>query len=130
MKIAALDHVNIEAVDIHKSAKFYEDILGLKPGARPPFDRDGYWMYCEGKPIIHIITPMPENQMLTGSKDAAISHYAMQIDNYEEARDRLAAHDVKFEEVQVPDTELKQLFFPDPDGVLIELIFIPESGRI
>lgn len=125
MKISSLDHVNIEAVDVDASARFYEDVLGLKSGERPPFDRPGHWMYCGDQPIIHIISPLPDNKLLTGSKDAAISHFSMQIEDFDAAKRRLDDCNVEYEETNPPDTELRQLFFPDPDGVLIELLYNP-----
>ena len=82
MFLEALDHVNIETEEIDRSAKFYADILGMTNGRRPEFDRPGHWMYINGQPIVHIIAPQPDNKMLTGSKDAAISHFAMRITDY------------------------------------------------
>ena len=85
MLIKTLDHVNIETEDVDRSAEFYERVLGMERGRRPPFDRPGHWMYVDGKPIIHIIAPHPDNALLTGSRDAAISHFAMEIGDFDAA---------------------------------------------
>ena len=127
--VETIDHVNIETEDVDRSAEFYSDVLGLESGDRPEFDRPGHWMYvASGQPVVHIIAPLPDNQLLTGSKDAAISHFAMRISDYEEARERLDACGIDYRMVQVPGSGRRQLFFPDPDGVLIELIHYPEQG--
>jgi catechol 2,3-dioxygenase-like lactoylglutathione lyase family enzyme len=129
MKIAALDHVNIETEDVDGTARFYSDILGLESGNRPEFGRPGHWMYSGGAPIIHLITPDPDNKMVTGSHDAAISHFALRIENFEAARAHLDKNGVDYNEVGVPGTPMRQLFFDDPNGVLVELIHVPEGAR-
>jgi len=129
MRVATIDHVNIETDDPDRSAKFYSEVLGLSAGDRPEFDRPGYWMYINGKPVVHIITPHEGNAMLTGSKDAAISHFALQIEDFEEARADLDKLGIKYHEADVPGTAMRQLFFPDPDGVLVELLHIPAGAR-
>lgn len=129
MKVSALDHVNIETDDVDRSARFYEDVLGLTVGNRPQFSEPGYWMYCNGKPIVHIIARNPNNKMLTGSEHAAISHFSMQIDDFDAARARLKEKGIEFRENNPPGTGLKQLFLADPDEVLVELLYIPEGGR-
>jgi catechol 2,3-dioxygenase-like lactoylglutathione lyase family enzyme len=129
MKIAAIDHVNIETADPERSARFYADILGLIVGDRPNFDRPGYWMYADGQPVVHIITPDVNNKLLTGSEDAAISHFAFRIEDFEEARQQLDTKGIKYEISDVPGTAMQQLFFSDPDGVLVELLHIPPGAR-
>jgi catechol 2,3-dioxygenase-like lactoylglutathione lyase family enzyme len=88
-QILELNHINIETNDIDRSARFYNEVLGLVSGERPEFDRPGHWMYLGDMPIVHIIEPLPDNKMLTGSKDAAISHFALSIKSYEIMRDHL-----------------------------------------
>ena len=129
MSLAALDHVNIETDDVDCAADFYEKILGMTRGPRPHFDRPGHWMYLNGQPVVHIIRRRPDNQLLTGSKDAAISHFAMRVTDFEETKARLDDNGIEYRFVQVPGTEMRQAFFPDPDGVLVELIHIPEGAR-
>jgi len=72
MEIDTIDHVNVETDDVDRSAKFYREVIGLKEGPRPDFDRPGFWMYAGDKPVVHIIKTAPNNKMLTGSKDASI----------------------------------------------------------
>ncbi len=130
MDIDTIDHVNVESDDVDRSAKFYRDVIGLSEGPRPEFDRPGYWMYAGDKPVVHIIATAPDNQMLTGSKDASISHFALQIKNYQGARDHLDALGIPYETNDVPDTKIRQLFLEDPEGVMIELIHLPAGNRV
>ena len=52
-----LDHFNIAApwALLETVRNFYVDVLGFEEGPRPPFDRRGYWLYSDGKPLIHLI---------------------------------------------------------------------------
>ena len=130
MEVDTIDHVNVETDNVDRSAKFYRDVIGLKEGPRPDFDRPGFWMYAGDKPVVHIIKTAQNNKMLTGSKDASISHFALQIKNLKNARDHLDSLGIKYNILQVPGTEIGQLFLEDPEGVLIELIHLPGGKRI
>jgi len=124
--ILELNHINIETDDVDRSAKFYHEVLGLESRERPEFDRPGHWMYLGDQPIVHIIAPLPENKHLTGSKDAAFSHFALRIKNYEAMRTHLEDQGVPYTEINIPGSDRRQLFIDDPDGVLVELIHMPD----
>ena len=121
-QILELNHINIETADIDRSASFYTDVLGLVSGERPEFDRPGHWMYMDNMPIVHIITPLPDNKLLTGSKHAAISHFALRIKNFEAMKEHLINLSIPYTEVDVPGSDRRQFFINDPDGVVVELI--------
>jgi catechol 2,3-dioxygenase-like lactoylglutathione lyase family enzyme len=124
--ILELNHINIETADIDRSASFYTDVLGLVSGERPEFDRPGHWMYMDNMPIVHIISPLPDNKLLTGSKHAAISHFALRIKNFEAMREHLINLSIPYTEVDVPGSDRRQFFINDPDGVVVELIHMPD----
>jgi len=124
-QILELNHINIETADIDRSASFYTDVLGLVSGERPEFDRPGHWMYMDNMPIVHIISPLPDNKLLTGSKHAAISHFALRIKNFEAMKEHLINLSIPYTEVDVPGSDRRQFFINDPDGVVVELIHMP-----
>ena len=124
--ISELNHINIETADIDRSAGFYTEVLGLVSGERPDFDRPGHWMYMGDIPIVHIITPLPDNKLLTGSKHAAISHFALRIKNFEAMREHLINLSIPYTEAGVPGSDRRQFFINDPDGVVVELIHMPD----
>ena len=130
MEVDTIDHVNVETDDVDRSAEFYREVIGLKEGPRPDFDRPGFWMYAGDKPVVHIIKTAQNNKMLTGSKDASISHFALQIKNLKNARDHLDSLGIKYRTLQVPGTEIGQLFIEDPEGVFIQLIHLHDGKRI
>ena len=124
--ILELNHINIETADIDRSASFYTDVLGLVSGERPEFDRPGHWMYMDNMPIVHIISPLPDNKLLTGSKHAAISHFALRIKDFKAMREHLINLSIPYTEVGVPGSDRRQFFIDDPDGVVVELIHMPD----
>lgn len=125
MAIAGFNHFNITTADLARSRSFYAEVLGLHEGERPPFDRPGAWMYLGNQPILHISTGrQPKSQ---GSD--AFDHVAFWATDLEGTRALLKARGIYFEEYAVPERELHQLFFRDPDGVEIELQFGGADAR-
>jgi catechol 2,3-dioxygenase-like lactoylglutathione lyase family enzyme len=125
MPIEALDHYNICTTDLERSRRFYEEVVGLRDGDRPPFSRPGAWMYLGGHPILHIST----SRAPTTAKADAFDHVAFRASGLAQMRERLAARQVRFQEFSVPDRELVQIFFRDPDGAEIELLFGGDEAR-
>jgi catechol 2,3-dioxygenase-like lactoylglutathione lyase family enzyme len=127
MPINGFAHVNVSTKDLERARKFYAEILGLKDGYRPPFSRPGAWMYLEDQPIVHISTarsPNPEPK-----KTDAFDHVALWTSDINHFRKILTDNTIKFVEFGVPENDQYQLFFKDPDGTEIELIFKGEEAR-
>ena len=55
MPAESLNHYTIQARDVEKTKDFYEQIVGLKVGDRPPLNFPGYWLYCGGTPTVHLL---------------------------------------------------------------------------
>jgi catechol 2,3-dioxygenase-like lactoylglutathione lyase family enzyme len=117
--IEALDHINIETVDLEKSVRFYTELLELKPGFRPSFDVEGVWLYSEEEPLIHLVSRNIVNEGPTG----AIHHVAFKAGDCERFKRRLAQMEVSYELVLVPDLNVTQIFVIDPNGVRLEINF-------
>jgi catechol 2,3-dioxygenase-like lactoylglutathione lyase family enzyme len=90
----------------------------MTDGDRPDFPFPGAWLYLGGRPVVHLVG-RARSAASTGSFD----HVAFEADDFEMVRGRLVEHGVEFAENDVPAFNIKQLFFPDPDGVSIELNF-------
>ena len=118
MALRGLDHVNINCADLERSRTFYA-ALGLTEGERPAFGVPGAWFYLEGRPVVHLVGGMAAKGADTGRFD----HFAFEATDFEAMRGRRQALGVAFEENIFAAARLKQLFFPDPDGVKIELNF-------
>jgi catechol 2,3-dioxygenase-like lactoylglutathione lyase family enzyme len=121
-----LDHVTLSCGRIDETIAFYGDILGLRPGFRPPLEANGVkvpgaWLYAEGGdyPILHLIDRKPEGSSGTG----AFHHFALRGTGLLTFLDHLRANAVEFRASPVADTADTQVHFFDPNGVKVEMIF-------
>ena len=124
MGLQAIDHFTIRTDDLAASRRFYVDILGLTDGDRPPFDFPGAWLYLDDRPVVHLIAGQGTGEKATGS----IDHLAFRASAPDALRQRLNDQGVDFSERVVPRLEMVQFFIKDPDGVTIELNFLPDAG--
>ncbi len=122
MTVSALDHYTINTADLDASVAFYTGILGLADGPRPAFDGPGAWLYCDDRPVVHLIGG--------GGKDTGtgvIDHVAFRASGLADYRARLDERGIAYRERDVPGQPLHQLFLTDPDGITIEINFRDEA---
>jgi catechol 2,3-dioxygenase-like lactoylglutathione lyase family enzyme len=124
MPLIALQHLNIRCADITRSRDFYA-ALGLKDGDRPPFTSQGYWMYLNNDPVVHLVQKK-QGELNQGPGTGDLDHVAFAADDLEAFRARLHERNIPFREVTVPSDKSVQLFVRDPDGVQLELNFPPD----
>ena len=100
--------------------RFYQDVLGLAPIARPNLPFPGAWLGGKGIQV-HLIVP-PEGAPL-GSPPPSLNplagHVAVAIADYDAVV--RALHTAGVETLEA-GSEVGQLWVRDPDGHLIELI--------
>jgi catechol 2,3-dioxygenase-like lactoylglutathione lyase family enzyme len=146
MDIKRVDHYSIRTRDLDRSVRFYTDVIGLKPGPRPPFDFPGFWLYAGEPPadlhnsarnygIVHLMGWNPDKpstlDAYVGARPDAVleggtgslDHVAFAATGREAMLDRCRAKGVEFIERAVPILGLHQVFIKDPDGVTLELNF-------
>ena len=108
---------------------WYERVLGLTPGERPPLPFPGHWLYLGDVPAVHVADRAAyeahAENVGTGSSSAAgstgaVDHIAFSASGYDELRQRLAENGVDTVENEVPGV-MRQLFLKDPNGVRLEL---------
>jgi catechol 2,3-dioxygenase-like lactoylglutathione lyase family enzyme len=119
MPIQALDHYNICTADLERARRFYAEVVGLRDGDRPPFGRPGAWMYLGDHAILHIST----SRVPDSSKRDAYDHVAFRASGLADTRATLDRLGIRHQSFAVPDRNMVQVFFRDPDGAEIELIF-------
>ncbi len=123
MALTQLNHVTVRTADLEATRNFYEHVLGLKTGPRPPFKFPGYWLYCEGNPVVHLVL---QSDAIGGGLSAdtgSFDHVAFTADDFPGTRERFRKLGVAFREQQVPGAPNWQLFVEDPNRVTIELNF-------
>jgi catechol 2,3-dioxygenase-like lactoylglutathione lyase family enzyme len=135
MPISKLAHYSIRTTDLDKSCGFYERVLGLTQGYRPPFDFPGAWLYKGGDEsdfgTVHIIGVYPHDteglKAYLGDKPAAlegtgtVDHIAFLATGVAQMWKTLEAEGIAWRDRTVPSLGLHQVFVEDPSGVTIEL---------
>ncbi|MFM0501166.1 VOC family protein [Paraburkholderia caffeinilytica] len=122
-----LDHATIVTADLETARRFFVDIAGLAEGARPPFSVDGYWLYANGRPLIHLIdATVPA---VAGRAAPRIDHVAFRLESTAEWQallQRLHAADMPYQLAEVPQMgpqqAERQLFVALAPGVVIEFV--------
>lgn len=124
MAVETLEHYTIRCRDLEATRAFYDNALGLKPGPRPDFNVPGYWIYCGGVPVVHLVEAGNEAAEVSGQHATGpIDHIAFRGTDRERMREHFSNLGLDFEENSVPGGRLHQIFLHDPDGIRIELNF-------
>ncbi|MDP4171354.1 MAG: VOC family protein [Bacillota bacterium] len=125
MKLKKIHHVAIICSDYQRSKEFYVDLLGLKPVQEIyREERDSYKLDLEVNGLYQIelfsFANPPERPSFPEA--AGLRHLAFEVKEIEEAVQYLMSNQVKVEPIRVDEwTGKKYTFFPDPDGLPIEL---------
>lgn len=133
MGISRLEHVTIRCRQRQQTRDFYVALLGLAEGPRHDFPFRGHWLYLGDAPVVHLVEAADHPGSWTGELSRAdapaagstgpFDHVAFRGNDFDAMRARLVAAGVIFRERIVPGGRLKQLFVPDPEGVMVELNF-------
>jgi catechol-2,3-dioxygenase len=124
MSVNGFDHYNLRAERsvLDELCRFYCDVVGLTVGDRPPFRRPGYWLYANGRPVLHL-SETDDGEVRSRSAVNTFSHAAFNCTGRAEVERRLKALAIPYRTAQVPLLNLVQLFFHDPAGNGVELQF-------
>lgn len=141
----SLNHLSIRTTDLDATRVFYETVLGLTVGPRPPFPFPGLWLYngdhaSPANAMVHVIgidknDPEGLKQYL-GDRDISSLHGTGAVDHIALTATGLAAMLAHLKRLGVPCRErsvpvlgLHQLFLDDPCGLVIELNY-PASEKM
>ena len=126
--ICGINHYNLRAAPeiIEKLKSFYIEIVGLKLGHRPPFKNGGYWLYANDKDVLHLSFSKNDitNELHVSS---TFDHMAFTAENEMDHIKVLKKNNIDYIIREVPEIGTRQIFFKDPAGNGIELIFSNES---
>ena len=120
MALIDLDHVNIRTTRLAQMKDFYQSVLGLENGKRPPFRGfDGAWLYCGAKAAVHLVE-VPEDP---DAPKPRIEHFAFKAEGLAGFLEALRGRGVAYRISIVPGLELRQVNIHDPDGNHIHVDF-------
>lgn len=119
MAITTLDHYTINTLDLEATIRFYVEVLGFENGERPPFSFPGAWLYCQGRPVVHLVGGKAPEEAGTGT----IDHVAFRAGGLGDFIRRFEDRGIPYSERDVPGAGIHQVFLRDPNGVSIEINF-------
>ena len=122
--ISGINHYNLRSgAEMMEDLKtFYIEIVGLQLGTRPPFESNGYWLNAGQKDILHL-SETKENDDNPASIKNTFDHMAFTAEDKNKYIKILEKNEIKFYFRVVPEIGTEQIFFKDPAGNGIELIF-------
>lgn len=123
MPLEWLDHVNIRTAQLEAMTDFYQRVLGLEIGQRPPFSFGGAWLYLNGQAVLHLV----ETKSPPAGSEPRIEHFAFRATGLDALLSRLDSASVAYRRATVPATGLEQVHFSDPDGNHVEVGFLGEG---
>lgn len=119
------EHVNVRASATSAVRRLFGDVMGLRPGDRPPFGFPGTWLYGDSeRALLHVI-----QAPVTQGNAIVLGHIAFRSDEAAgRVLERLQAAGLDYEINVVPRDGDMQIFVPLPGGLVIELD-LPGEGR-
>ena len=132
MALESMDHLSIRTTKMEETREFYETAMGMTNGDRPPLPFPGYWMYLDGKAVIHIVG-IDENDPsglidYLGDVDlndldggGAVDHLAFRASDPQGLITHLITMGIPYRQRKVPEMNLFQLFLEDPNNITLEL---------
>jgi catechol 2,3-dioxygenase-like lactoylglutathione lyase family enzyme len=121
MALVSLDHVTINTARPAETVEFYTNLLGMHVGWRPPLDFPGEWLYVGDRAVLHLVFVKAQTEAETGDFD----HFALLGSDFQTIKSKLVERGIEFRENIVAGGTTKQLFFPDPNNVKVEINFPP-----
>ena len=120
--IERLDHVNIVTTRLPEMVTWYENVLGLEPGARPDFPFPGAWLYTGDDAVFHLVGH--EGTPNVGSEvKLKLEHFALSATGLSAFEEKLISSQTQYRKTEVPGTRMVQIHVADPDGNHIHIDF-------
>jgi catechol 2,3-dioxygenase-like lactoylglutathione lyase family enzyme len=119
MAVSSMNHFTILTDDVERTIRFYDELLGLRPGPRPDFDFPGAWLYAGDAAILHVVGGKPKAELRAG----VIDHMAFTGHDLPATLKALAARGIQHTCRRQVSSGTWQVFFHDPNGAKVELDF-------
>jgi len=119
------DHIALRAKEPERLKNFLI-ALGFEEGKRPNFPFEGYWLYSEGKPVIHIFGAGArfrdeENMGRSRHPKHIVDHICFASDDYAAVMQTIKRHGFEYSSNVVPQSNIAQIFLRGPENLIIEI---------
>ncbi|KAH7686663.1 Methylmalonyl-CoA epimerase protein [Dioscorea alata] len=125
LPLTSLNHISMLCSSLEKSLHFYQNVLGFYSIKRPSsFDFNGAWLFSNFGFGIHLLQAedpcsLPKKTEINPKDD----HISFQCESMSLVERKLKEMGIRYMQRQVEDggVYVDQLFFHDPDGLMIEI---------
>ncbi len=124
MNIIMLEHINLKTTRMPEMIIWYEKILGLSEGYRPPFGVVGAWLYRGDWPMIHLLAVDEQKT----PDDPQMEHMAFRAQELKSFLEILHEMKIPFKSYRVPELRILQVYISDPDGNNMHIDFPREEA--
>jgi catechol 2,3-dioxygenase-like lactoylglutathione lyase family enzyme len=126
VQMKKLNHVNVHTTNVERLVEWYDRVLGMPAGDRPPFPFPGAWLYCGDNAVVHLVgvDKLPPHEGML-----RLEHFAFDAVGLKEFLARLAREKVPYDGRKVQGAEGVQINIHDPDGNHIHVDFYGEETR-
>ena len=124
MPLHQLDHVNLPTSRLDEMIAWYEEVLGMVNGKRPPFPFPGAWLYVGDNPVVHLVGTDTERQNI----EPKIEHFALSATDLIDFKTRVESKNIEVDWIRVPGFGILQANIFDPDGNHIHIDFSAEEA--
>jgi catechol 2,3-dioxygenase-like lactoylglutathione lyase family enzyme len=134
MMITGLFHVALRTEHLTRTIRFFEQVMGMHEVPRPPNIKfPGAWLALPDKsiePIIHLYAGVaavgPGETLPKDNIQGVVDHLSLTAKGYHDIVAKLNQFGLSWR-AQNTNPENLQLFFNDPNGLKIELSFVPTA---
>lgn len=128
LPLRSLHHVARVTRQLDESRAFYRDVLGFREIPRPKIGFPGAWLCNYGIQVHLLVNDAPQGRHdLIETRD---NHLAFYVDDADVVERLLEEHAVPYRVNLQRDTNIKQIFFRDPDGHHVEVACYPAAPDI
>jgi catechol 2,3-dioxygenase-like lactoylglutathione lyase family enzyme len=134
MPLSHIEHFLIAADDQEATRDWYRAVLGMEEGPHPDFGFPVYWMYLDGRDVVHIGPSaakageiqkkfLGRTSQDTGAGTGALDHIAFRATGLRQMLALLRSRGVAFTQRRANREAVYQVFLLDPNGIKVELNF-------
>ncbi|KAL3747642.1 hypothetical protein ACJRO7_016445 [Eucalyptus globulus] len=124
LQLKSLNHISLVCRSLERTVDFYQKVLGFVPVRRPgSFDFEGAWLFNYGIGIHLLQAEDPHQMPAAGGINPKDSHISFQCESMATVEKKLEEMEIEYVKSRVEEGGIyvDQIFFHDPDGLMIEV---------